>query len=124
MANPRISTTSTTTSISKTVRVDMIADATAHVIDSLGSLMQIPIDYRVGKGSLAQEGEIWTVVRDPGSGVWTFYACLQAVLPRVAGDVPVGSASDLMLKAMSAAGLVDDQASRVVDWSPWMRVEP
>lgn len=124
MANTRFQINSTTTSTSKTVKVDMIAEGVAHVIDAFGVMMQIPMEYRLAKGALAQEGEIWTINRDTGSGVWVFYACLQASLPAVAGDVPVGSASDLMLKAMSAAGLVDDQATRVVDWSPWLRVEP
>jgi hypothetical protein len=53
-----------------------------------------------------------------------FYANLKANLPIVAGDIPVNSAVDQVVTALAQSGFVVDNGDRVVDWSPWMAVDP
>jgi hypothetical protein len=109
---------------SKMVQVDMITESTAHVIDQFGANLKIPLTWRIGKGAKPQVGEMWTIERDPSAGAWVFKACLRSVNPAVTGDIPVGSAVDQVLTGLAAQGLITDGAERVVDWSPYMDVQP
>lgn len=109
---------------SKMVQVDMLTEATAHVIDQFGSEMKIPLTWRLGKGAKPQLGELWTIERDATAGAWVFKACLKAANPAVTADVAVGSALDQLLTGLVAQGLMTDEAERVVDWTPWMQVLP
>lgn len=109
---------------SKTVKIEMIEGETAHVVDQFGMLMKIPLSFRIGKGARPQLGELWTVQRDPSAQAWTFYACLVTANPLVINEVAVGSVTDEILQALSAQGLIRDEAPRVIDWSPWVNVLP
>jgi hypothetical protein len=108
----------------KMVKVDMITESTAHVIDQFGANMKVPLTWRLGKGARPQVGELWTVERDAAAGTWVFKACLSASNPSVTADVAVGSATDQILTGLADQGLLTDEANRLVDWSPWMNVLP